>query len=125
MPSDPNVDGPVSAGFALIHDTVGQYPMELEDGFMRDALAGTVSLDVAEAGEVVDHLAPRAGDGSRGFRPVRERANLFQCQWVALYRRGGMDVACPAVLLQRRNPGQFDGGVLDALPQPGDLLDDG
>ena len=48
--------------------------MQRADVLVRDALAEPVLLDVAQAGEVVDHLALRAGRGRRALRPSSARA---------------------------------------------------
>ena len=50
---------------------------------------------------------------------------MLQGQGVALDGCGGVDVAGAGVFLQGWNPGELDGGALDALAEAGDFLDPG
>ena len=80
-------------------------------------------FDVAQAGEVIQHLALRAArpDAAkvRGLPPSARTCSSVS--GIAFDGGRGMDVARAGVLLQRRNPRQFDGRALDrarAAPPP-------
>ena len=92
--TDTDLDGAVFPLVALVHDALAEDAVEHADLVLMDRVLVDVPLQVAEPGEVVDHLAPRARYGLRALGLVREGAYLREGERVALdgRRRVGVRV---------------------------------
>ena len=78
---------------------------------------GRVFLHVAQAGEIVDHLAPGTRIGRGEVPALRHRPHLLEGQRIAFDRRRGVHRARPGILLQGGHPRHLDRRAQDALPQ--------
>ena len=91
--------------------------MQLQNDLVPERFFVRILTHVAQAGEIVQHLALRTLVGCRQFAAFLQDADLFQRERVALDGGGGVNVAGAAVFLQGGNPSQLHGGGLNALPQ--------
>ena len=113
-------DHPVAPRVALVHHRIRQQAMQGKDVLVPDdfllLLLLHVLFHVAQSGEVVQHLALRAGIHCGQLAAFVQCAHLFEGQRIALDGGGGVAVARARVLLQRRNPRQLHRRTLNPLP---------
>ena len=97
--------------------------MELENVFVPEGFWSGIFLDVAKGGEIVESFAsgPIVGSGNRSA--FFESADLFERERIAFDGGGGVSVSAAGILLERRNPGKFDGSFFDAFAQDDDFGD--
>ena len=122
VPADPYLDRAVAARLALVHHAGGKDAVQGENVVVPDGRGVGVRLHVTQAGEVVEHLAPRARLGEGRVAALFKRTHFFECERIAFDGRRGVDVARARVLLQRRDPRELDRRSLDAFAQSGDRL---
>jgi hypothetical protein len=91
--------------------------VQLQNVLVPERFFVRIFAHVAQAGEIVQHLALRTLVGRRQFAAYFQDAHLFQCEWVALDGGGGMNVAGARIFLQGGNPRQPHGGRLNPFPQ--------
>jgi predicted GNAT family N-acyltransferase len=108
--------------WAIVTDPKEEKARSFYASFGFHPLTESRQFDIAQPGEVVQHLAARSAVRRRQLAAFLKRPHLLQGQRIALNRRGSMAVAGPRVFLERRNPRYRHRCALDALPQDRDLL---
>lgn len=121
--ANPDVDGAVGSGFALVHDiSSGENAVEFEDVVVADGLELGFFFHVAQPGEVVGDFAFRAGSGSWDFLTFFEGSDFLQGEGIAFDGSRGVDVAGAGVFLEGGNPRQIDTGSLNLFTEGGNGL---
>jgi hypothetical protein len=87
--------------------------VQFENVRMAQNLLRGMLFHVAQAGEIIDDLAPGPCAGRGKFASFLQRAHLFQCQRVAFDGGGGVGSALAAVLGELGCPGDLHGSAGD------------
>jgi len=122
MVAHPDLNRPVAAGRALVHHAVRQNPVQFKQILVTDQLLLGVLFHIAQAREIVQHLAARSQVRSGEFAAFLQSPYVLQRQRIAFDGGGGMAVTSTRVLLQRGNPGKLNRRTQNPLPQGRDQL---